>query len=132
MTSVPKLVVTQDNEFWFAAAREGRLVIQRCVGCGELRHPPAPVCARCRSFEWDSVESSGFGVLYSYAISYYPRDPAFSYPLVVGLVELAEGVRMVADMPTVDPERVWIGMPVEVAFAPHSGGVLLPTWRERA
>ncbi len=38
-----------------------RLLIQRCTGCGTLRHPPLPACPECRSFEWDTVESSGRG-----------------------------------------------------------------------
>ncbi len=33
MTTVPRLTITQDNEFWFTAAKEGRLEIQRCVDC---------------------------------------------------------------------------------------------------
>lgn len=122
--------MTEDNAFWFAAAREGRLVIQRCVPCGELRHPPTPTCALCRSFEWDCVEACGRGTLHSYAIAHHPKDPAFDYPLVIGLAELAEGVRIVADMPGADPSRIAIGLPVEVVFAPHHRGELLPTLRE--
>jgi uncharacterized protein len=128
-TVVPRPVITQDNAFWFDAAREGRLVIQRCASCGVLRHPPAPTCAHCRSFDWDSVQASGRGTLHSYAIAHHPKDSAFEYPLVVGLADLEEGVRIVADMVDVDPDAVAIDMPVEVLFAEHAHGTLLPQLR---
>lgn len=128
-TAVPPLIITQDNGFWFAAAREGRLEIQRCASCGVLRHPPQPACAECRSFEWDSVQASGRGTLHSYAIAHHAKDSAFDYPLVVGLADLEEGVRIVADMVDVDPEEVVIDMPVEVVFGPHAHGTVLPQLR---
>ncbi len=76
-TLVPPLIRTQDNEFFFDAARAGRLEIQRCIDCGTLRHPPAPACAQCRSFAWDTVVASGRCTLHSWTIVYHPQDPAF-------------------------------------------------------
>ena len=137
-TSVPPLIVTQDNEFWFAGAREGRLLIQRCSDCGTLRHPPGPACPRCHSFEWDSIESSRRGPLHSWTVVHKPQDPGFRYPLVVGLVDLAEGTRLVADFAdfddldggdAVDVGRLRIDMPVEVVFGEHPHGETLPRLR---
>ncbi len=125
-TAVPRLIVTQDNEFWFAAAREGRLEIQRCGECQTLRHPPAPSCPRCRSFEWDSVESSRRCTLHSYTVIHHPPDPAFQYPLAVGLVDLEEGTRLVADIAGIPHEELEIGMELEVGFAEHAHGEVLP------
>ena len=121
-TAVPRLTVTQDNEFFFAAAREGRLEIQRCTDCKVLRHPPAPACPRCRSFAWDTVESSRRCTLHSYTVVHHPPDPAFAYPLVVGLVDLEEGTRLVADINGVAPDDLHIGMDLEVGFAEHAHG----------
>ena len=131
-TAIPRLTITQDNEFFFAAAREGRLEIQRCADCHTLRHPPAPSCPRCRSFEWDTVESSRRGTLHSYTVVHHPPDSAFSYPLAVGLVDLAEGTRLVADFDDIDPSELEIGMPVEVIFGEHAHGEILPRLRRIA
>lgn len=128
-TTVPRLVVTQDNEFWFRAAREGRLAIQRCADCHTLRHPPAPACARCRSLHWDTVESSRRCRLHSYTVVHHPQDPAFDYPLVVGLVDLEEGTRLVADIAGVDRADLAFGMELEVDFAEHPHGEILPQLR---
>ena len=55
----PRPAINLDNAFWFEAAREHRLVIQRCASCGRLRHPPGPQCPECQSFEWDTVDAAG-------------------------------------------------------------------------
>src|SRR5215469_9615448 len=39
--------LSPDTEFFWAGARQGELRIQRCGGCGALRHPPGPACPRC-------------------------------------------------------------------------------------
>ena len=128
-TAVPRLTVTQDNEFFFAAAREGRLEIQRCADCTTLRHPPAPACPRCRSLRWDTVQSARRCTLYSYTVVHHPPDPAFEYPLAVGLVDLDEGTRLVADITGIDPDDLRIGMALEVGFAEHAHGEILPQLR---
>lgn len=125
-TAVPQLTVTQDNEFFFAAAREGRLEFQRCVDCHTLRHPPGPACPACRSFSWDTVESSRRCTLHSFTVIHHPRDAAFDYPLLVGLADLDEGVRFVADIADIEQAELKIGMSLEVGFAEHAHGELLP------
>jgi len=128
-TSVPPIIRTHDNVFWFDAAREGRLLIQRCADCGTLRHPPGPVCPSCRSFEWDTLESSRRGTLHSFTVIHHPQDPAFTYPLAVGLVDLEEGTRLVADIEGVDPEDLRLGMDLEVVFGAHAHDETLPRLR---
>ncbi|MGY1814099.1 Zn-ribbon domain-containing OB-fold protein [Blastococcus sp. SYSU D00820] len=128
-TAVPRLVVTQDNEFFFTAAREGRLEIQRCGDCATLRHPPAPACPECRSFSWDTVEASRRCTLHSWTVVHHPPDPAFEYPLAVGLVDLEEGTRLVADIAGIPHEELALGMELEVGFAEHAHGAVLPQLR---
>lgn len=131
-TSVPHLTITQDNEFWFAAAREGRLEIQRCTDCRTLRHPPAPACPACRSFQWDTVESTRACTLHSWTVIHHPKDGAFEYPLAVGLVDLEEGTRLVADISGVDHDDLRIGLELEVGFSEHAHGEMLPQLRPRS
>ena len=128
----PRPALTQDNAFWFEAAKEHRLVIQRCASCGTLRHPPRPVCAECHSYEWDTVEANGTGTVYSYVVNHYPQVPAFDYPLAVGLIELDEGTRLVANVVGVEPDDIAIDMPVEVEWQDHDPDLSLPAFRPRA
>ncbi|MEX0666455.1 MAG: bifunctional MaoC family dehydratase N-terminal/OB-fold nucleic acid binding domain-containing protein [Acidimicrobiia bacterium] len=124
----PRPAITLDNKFWFDAATEHRLVIQRCSGCGVLRHPPRPRCDKCGSYEWDAVEAGGRGTVYSFVVNHYPQVPAFDYPLAVGLIELEEGTRLVANIVGIEPADVTIGMSVEVEWVEHDPDLTLPAF----
>lgn len=122
----PRPSTNRDNQFFFDAAAEHRLLIQRCSSCGELRHPPGPMCPSCHSLDWDTVQSSGKGTVYSFVVNHYPQVPAFEYPLLVALVELEEGTRLVSNLVEVDPADVTIGMPVELRWLDAGDGLVLP------
>ena len=125
----PRPSITFDNQFWFEAAKEHRLLIQRCASCGVLRHPPRPRCDQCGSYEWDTVEASGRGTVYSYVVNHHPQVPAFDYPLPVGLIELEEGTRLVADIVGIAPDAITVGMPVELEWVDHDPDLSLPAFR---
>jgi uncharacterized OB-fold protein len=121
--------VTPDTQFFWDAAKEHRLLIQRCAGCGTLRHPPRPMCPRCNSLEWDTVTASGRGTLSSFVMPQHPRYPWFEYPYVVALVELEEGTRLVTNIVGASPEDLSIGMPLELCFEEFDDGLVLPQFR---
>lgn len=125
----PAPVLTEDNHWYWDAAKEHRLVAQRCEGCGRFRHPPRPMCPHCRSTAFELVELSGEGEVYSFSVLHHPRSPAFDYPIVAALVELAEGVRVVTNLVEVDLEDVCIGMRVAVTFAPTIDVWAVPVFR---
>lgn len=106
--------------FW-QAAREHRLVVQRCDGCGALRHYPQPMCGECHSVEWTWTPVSGRGTVYTYTVTHQAFHPAWAdrLPVAIATVELDEGVRMVTDLPPGDEERVAIGAAVECFFEDH-------------
>jgi uncharacterized protein len=125
----PRPAVTPDTAWWFEACQQHRLLIQRCASCGTLRHPPEPMCGVCRSLDWDTVEASGRGRVYSFVINHYPQVPAFDYPLAVGLIELEEGTRLIANLIGIDPADISVDLPVEVEFVDHDEGLSLPAFR---
>jgi 3-oxo-4,17-pregnadiene-20-carboxyl-CoA hydratase alpha subunit len=124
----PRPSLTQDNSFFFEGAKQHKLLIQHCTNCGTLRHPPRPSCAKCRSFDWDTVEASGRGTIFSFVVNHYPQVPAFDYPLVVALIELEEGTRLVANVSGISPESVAIGMAVEAGFEDFDDDLSLPVF----
>jgi uncharacterized OB-fold protein/acyl dehydratase len=124
----PRPALTQDNSFFFEGAKQHRLLIQHCTNCGTLRHPPRPACPKCRSFDWDTVEASGRGTIFSFVVNHYPQVPAFDYPLVVALVELEEGTRLVANVSGISPETAAIGMAVEAGFEDFDDDLSLPVF----
>lgn len=128
----PRPALTQDNAFFFEGARRHKLLIQRCASCHRLRHPPRPACPECRSFQWDVIESAGRGTVYSFVVNHHPQAPAFDYPLPVGLIELEEGTRLVANIVGCDPEDIYVGMPVECEFVDFDEELTLPQFRPRS
>jgi uncharacterized OB-fold protein len=126
--SRPQPAITQDNAFWFEGARAHELLIQHCTSCGTLRHPPLPACGTCQSLEWDTVVASGRGTLFSFVVVHYPQVPSFEYPLPIGLVELEEGTRVVANLSGIEPEDITIGMELEAAFVDFDGDLSLPVF----
>lgn len=129
--SRPAPARTDDNHFFWDGARDGRLVGQRCRQCGRLRHPPRPMCPHCHSLDFEIVNLSGDGVVYSYSILHHPQNPAFEYPVVAALIDLEEGVRVLSNLVDVDLTDIAIGMPVTVDFVPTRDDGAVPVFMPR-
>ncbi|MFD9862261.1 bifunctional MaoC family dehydratase N-terminal/OB-fold nucleic acid binding domain-containing protein [Streptomyces alboflavus] len=137
----PRPVINRDNAgFWEGVARH-RLLIQRCGSCARLRFPWLPGCNACGSPDWDTVEASGEGTVFSYVVMHHPPFPAFAAPdratdtagpYAVVLVELAEGVRIISQVVGVEHDRVRIGMPVRLEFQRVDEDLELPLFRPLA
>ncbi|MFH0175119.1 bifunctional MaoC family dehydratase N-terminal/OB-fold nucleic acid binding domain-containing protein [Streptomyces cacaoi] len=131
----PRPVVNRDNAGFWEGVRRHRLLVQRCTACDTLRFPWLPGCNACGSAEWDTVEASGEGTVFSYVVMHHPSFPAFSPPYAIGLIELAEGVRIISNVVDVPYDKVRIGMPVELEFRSYDdedGELVLPVFRPRA
>jgi uncharacterized OB-fold protein len=123
---------TEDSAVYWDAVARRELVAQRCTVCGELRHPPRPMCPHCRSLEWQEQRLAGTGSLYSYAILHHPRSPRFEYPVLAALVDLDEGVRIVSNLVGVAPADIRIGMRLTVDFEPTTEEGAVPVFRPDA
>ncbi|MEU8402040.1 bifunctional MaoC family dehydratase N-terminal/OB-fold nucleic acid binding domain-containing protein [Nonomuraea sp. NPDC048892] len=120
--------VNQDTAFFWEGAKQGELRIQRCADCGELRHPPGPMCPRCRSANRSHTLASGTGTLYSYVVHHHPPVPGRETPFVVGVVELPEGVRIVGNVVDCPIGEVEIGMRLKVTYRAMDDRLVLPVW----
>ena len=121
--------VSDDTRFFWEGCEQGKLLIQRCTACQTLRHPPAPVCINCHSFDWDSIQASGKASLYSFVVMHYPEVAPFDYPNPIGLIELEEGVRLIAGLVGVDPKDIEIGQKLQVEFNRFDDQQTLPQFR---
>jgi uncharacterized OB-fold protein len=133
MKGFPLPAITEDTRPFWDACRRRELVVQRCTACGAFRHPPSPVCWRCRRFEHEWVRSTGRGAVFSHAVVHRAFGADVAVPYVVALVTLddAPGVRLVTNLVDVAPDDVRIGMPVEVVFDDVSADVTVPRFRAR-
>jgi len=116
---------------------EEKLMGSRCRDCSTLFIPPRPVCIECYSSEMDWVEMKGKGKLAAFTcIAIGPPFMAKEgydrkHPYVSGVVELEEGVKVVARIDGVDgskPETIKIGTPLKVEFLRRGEGKNLTTF----
>ncbi len=118
--------------FW-DAAKQHRLVLQRCAACGYFNHPPRLACDACQSQQLDFAPVSGRGRIYSFTVMHQPNIAGFEdeIPYLNILVELEEQAKlfMVCDLPLADRDKVTIGGPVEVWFEDVNTEISLPRFR---
>ena len=100
---------------WRLRQQRYRLEGGRCENCGTTLFPVRPVCPQCRSRQVQRIPLSGRGELYSFTTLYHaPAAFASQLPYTVGLVRLAEGPLITAQITDVDPDELYIGMPLEM------------------
>lgn len=117
-------------EFW-AACRRHELLLQRCGGCGTVQFYPRVLCGRCGGRDLGWLRASGRGTVKSFSIVRRPVSPAYAGegPYALLLVALDEGPTMMSTLTGGDPERAFVGMPVEVVFDDWPEGVTMPRFR---
>ncbi len=116
---------------YWDASRRGELHLQCCDRCGTRPFPPRAHCPSCggRALTWGAV--SGRGVVYTFTIAHRPPHPVFAShgPLVIAIIELAEGPRLVSNVVGCEPASVHVGMAVRVAFEQvDDSDVVLPVF----
>ena len=112
----------EDGEFW-QGARRSELRIQRCTTCGLHQHYARFLCSHCGASTLEWVTAGGLGTVYSYTVIRQNGVPPFRerIPFVVATVDLDEpGARLIAALPTVEPDAARIGMRVRATFRPAS------------
>lgn len=122
--------------FW-QAVREHRFTLFQCKQCGAWYFP----AAYCRNHENEPfmgnlawTEASGRGKVFAYNVHHTAFDPAFKekLPYVYALIELEEGPMIGSNVVGIEPQKVFVGMPVEVTFEDIREGWALPLFRPRA
>ena len=87
-----------------------------CRVCGFRHLPPSRVCLRCRAIdEMEPVPmADAVGRVATFTVDHLAYSP--SPPVVGAVVDFEGGGRYRCEMTDVDPERLVIGTPVEMAF----------------
>ena len=116
--------------FW-EAARAGRLLVQRCSACNHTQFYPRAFCTNCLSNKTGWVDASGLGSIYSYTVCRIAASPAFEsrLPLTVAMIDLDEGVRMLANIVDSDVDRIDVGARVAVCFERIDETCTLPQFK---
>lgn len=103
---------------WRTLLEGGQLHVQRCGSCGHTMFEPRMFCLRCDEEQLEWVPCSGMGELY--ALTVVRRKPEHGGDYGVALIDLAEGVRIMARPRSI--EDLAIGQPVRVEVEENPNG----------
>lgn len=104
-----------------------RLLASRCKACAEVTFPLQEACPSCTVRHGEQILLSPRGRLWTFTIQRFPppvppyagdADRDSYVPFGVGYVELPEGVRVESRLTENDPERLEIGMEMELVIEP--------------
>lgn len=97
----------------------------RCTACGAVAFPRPLSCARCAGVDVEMLELPRRGTLWTFTIQgFAPKRPPYAgpepfEPYGVGYVDLG-AVKVEGRLTEADPDRLRIGMPMEVVVVPFS------------
>ncbi len=119
MRPLPEL--TPVNEWFWTSGADGVLRIQGCTDCGQLVHPPVPICPYCRGRSAKPAPVSGRGTVVGFTVNSHRWLPDFDPPYVVANVALAEDsrVHLTTNIVGCEPSDVRVGQEVTVRFEQH-------------
>jgi uncharacterized OB-fold protein len=112
-----------------------QLIASRCTGCSEVTFPKQASCPNCGSTDVEEILLSRRGRVWTWTIQNFapptppyigpggigpggigPNDRDSFVPYGVAYVELPEGVRVEARLTENDPEKLEIGMEMELVI----------------
>jgi uncharacterized OB-fold protein len=112
--------------FWDGLA-EGQILIQYSPSTDQWVFYPRVLAPKALAddLEWRAV--SGAGVLYTFTVARHPTAPPWAgdVPQILAVVELEEGPRLTTELVGLEPEQVFIGMPVVPVLARGADGAPL-------
>ncbi len=93
-----------------------RLIGQKCESCGLTLYPPKSVCPKCWQSEGLREALLGpYGTLFTYSVVRIGTpEYAKKTPYAIGYVDLAEGVRVFAQLAVADFGDLAIGLEMEL------------------
>ena len=108
-----------ENQPFFDAAREGKLLIKRCLDCNELHYYPRALCLFCASARTEWLAAQGRGTIYSFSVMRRTQPP-----YAIAYVRLEEGVTVLTNLVDCDFDRLRIGDAVRVVFQPKGEEII--------
>ena len=123
----------QENDHYWQKAKEHELWLRKCNDCQQAYFYPRDICPNCFSRNVTWIKASGKGTLHTFAIVQRAPHPGWreEVPFVVAMVDLEEGPRMATNLVDIEPEpeKIKIGMPVEVTFDDITEEISLPKFK---
>jgi hypothetical protein len=122
-----------ESDYYWQKAKAHELWLRKCDDCGKPYFFPRDISPCCFSRKTSWTQASGKATLFTYGIVHRAPHPGFrdDVPFVTALVELEEGPIMPTNIVMQDPtpEKLQIGMALEVVFEDITDNIALPKFR---
>ena len=103
--------------YWREIPQRYRYEAAKCDRCGETHFPPRLVCRQCKSREFTTTILAQTGEIETFTvIRVAPAGFGDQAPYAVGVIRLADGVRLTAQIVDCDVETLAIGDAVRREF----------------
>jgi len=112
-----------DNEEFWDAINEGKLLIPRCKDTDQFFWYPRKISPYTLSGNVEWIEASGSGIIYTYSVM-RRADPQY----VIAYVTLDEGITMMTNIVECDPETLEVGQPVKLLMVESDEGQKIPVF----
>ena len=120
-----------DSDYW-SAARDEKLVVQRCTSCSAWQWAPEWMCSSCHSESLKFEEVRPAGSLFAFTRIWHPVNPVLSdsCPYLVAVIQLEDvpSVRMVGNLIGDLLSEPRIGQSCAAVFEHHADFTLVQ-WR---
>jgi len=105
------------SKYWREIPHRYRLEAGKCEKCGKIYFPRRLVCGECGNSKFKSIHLDRQGKLISYTVIHVaPSKFSSQAPYAVGVVELKDGLRLLAQIADCNLENIKTGMPLRVEF----------------
>lgn len=110
--------------------REGRLTTTFCKKCEKSLWPPrtiCPVCKKSGELEWVDLPKTGRLLMYSIQVNGVP--PGYDAPLLFGVIEFENGVRIISALENVNGDGAMEGDRVELVVKRIDADRVMPSFK---
>ena len=126
------LMIDKDSKTFWEGAKKNKLMLQKSKNNGNyfLYSVGHSSVAVDHEFEW--VEASGNGKIYSFTVSYIPGGSEYyldKIPYVIGSILLEENVRITSNIITKDIKSIKVEKKVKVCFKKLSDQIVFPCFK---
>ncbi|MDT3441918.1 MULTISPECIES: Zn-ribbon domain-containing OB-fold protein [unclassified Pseudofrankia] len=126
LLAYPETRLDHLNVRFYAGLLRHELLANRCADCGTWAAQPRPLCPACWSTNVALTPVAGRGTVYMLTRLFQgppATDVDYATPWPLAAVELAEqpGLRFAASIVDCPPERLAVGLPVELIWITRAG-----------
>lgn len=128
------LILSSPITAWRDRAQDLNLHGMRCTSCKLVQFPIGRVCQRCKAKDQrEEIPLARRGTLFTYTFDHVVAATYSTIPVTRAIVDLEGGGRFLTSVTDVDPDDVFIGMPVELSLrrVNDGGGFKNYYWKAR-